>query len=74
VFRFVCDFEDLDLGVGTGCWMQVGGFVQQYQGGFTLASVRAAGHMVPTFQPERALVLLRAFLRNTLPPADIVTN
>jgi serine carboxypeptidase-like clade II len=54
--------------------MQVGGFVQQYQGGFTLASVRAAGHMVPTFQPERALVLLKAFLSNTLPPADIVTN
>lgn len=74
VFRFVCDFEDLDLGVGTGCWMQVGGYVQQYQGGFTLASVRAAGHMVPTFQPERSLVLLKAFLSNTLPPADIVTN
>jgi carboxypeptidase C (cathepsin A) len=39
--------------------------------GFTLASVRAAGHMVPTFQPERSLVLLLAFLKNTLPPAQI---
>ncbi|RCV12022.1 hypothetical protein SEVIR_2G244000v4 [Setaria viridis] len=50
---------------------EVGGYVQQYQGGFTLASVRAAGHLVPTFQPKRSLVLLYAFLKNMLPPADI---
>ncbi|XP_062193852.1 serine carboxypeptidase 1-like [Phragmites australis] len=50
---------------------EVGGYVQQYQGGFTLASVRGAGHMVPTFQPKRSLVLLYAFLKNMLPPADI---
>ncbi|CAN6196224.1 unnamed protein product [Urochloa humidicola] len=50
---------------------EVGGYVQQYQGGFTFASVRAAGHMVPTFQPKRSLVLLYAFLKNMLPPADI---
>jgi hypothetical protein len=52
-------------------WVQVGGYVQQYQGGFTLASVRAAGHMVPASQPERSLVLLYAFLKNMLPPANI---
>ncbi|CAL5081823.1 unnamed protein product [Urochloa decumbens] len=50
---------------------EVGGYVQQYQGGFTFASVRAAGHLVPTFQPKRSLVLLYAFLKNMLPPADI---
>ncbi|TVU09850.1 hypothetical protein EJB05_43347, partial [Eragrostis curvula] len=50
-------------------WMQVGGYVQQYQGGFTLASVRGAGHMVPSFQPKRSLVLLYSFLKNMLPPA-----
>lgn len=72
--------KDLNLAVTKkwGPWYtpngEVGGFVQQYQGGFTLASVRAAGHMVPTFQPERSLVLLKAFLSNMLPPADMVTN
>ncbi|KAL6844876.1 hypothetical protein ACP4OV_025535 [Aristida adscensionis] len=50
---------------------EVGGYVQQYQGGFTLASVRGAGHMVPTSQPKRSLVLLYSFLKNMLPPADI---
>jgi serine carboxypeptidase-like clade 2 len=50
--------------------MQVGGFVQQYEGGFTLASVRAAGHTVPTFQPERAFVLFHAFLKDVLPPEN----
>ncbi|OQU89627.1 hypothetical protein SORBI_3002G229300 [Sorghum bicolor] len=49
---------------------EVGGYIQQYQGGFTFASVRAAGHLVPTFQPKRSLVLLYAFLKNMLPPAD----
>ncbi|KAL6655430.1 hypothetical protein ACP70R_006256 [Stipagrostis hirtigluma subsp. patula] len=50
---------------------EVGGYVQQYQGGFTLASVRGAGHMVPTFQPKRSLVLIHSFLKDILPPADI---
>jgi serine carboxypeptidase-like clade 2 len=45
--------------------------VQQYEGGFTFASVRGAGHMVPTFQPKRALVLLYSFLKGMLPPEDI---
>ncbi|CAN6210960.1 unnamed protein product [Urochloa humidicola] len=50
---------------------EVGGYVQQYQGGFTLASVRAAGHMVPASQPERSLALLDAFLKNVLPSAEM---
>ncbi|OEL21227.1 Serine carboxypeptidase-like 40 [Dichanthelium oligosanthes] len=69
--------KDLNLAV-TENWRpwyipngEVGGFVQQYQGGFTLASVRAAGHMVPAFQPERSLILLNSFLKNKLPPAGI---
>ncbi|RLN35553.1 serine carboxypeptidase II-3-like [Panicum miliaceum] len=69
--------KDLNLAV-TRKWRpwytpngEVGGYVQQYQGGFTLASVRAAGHMVPASQPERSLVLLHAFLKNMLPPANI---
>ncbi|CAD6218823.1 unnamed protein product [Miscanthus lutarioriparius] len=47
---------------------EVGGYVQQYKGGFTFASVRGAGHMVPSSQPERALVLLDSFFKGVLPP------
>jgi len=48
--------------------LQVGGYVQQYTGGLVLASVRGAGHQVPYFQPERALVLVSSFLKGKLPP------
>ncbi|WVZ64550.1 hypothetical protein U9M48_014050 [Paspalum notatum var. saurae] len=48
--------------------MEVGGYVQQYKGGFTFATVRGAGHMVPSFQPERALILLDSFLKGVIPP------
>lgn len=58
------------FGMKWGC-LQVGGYVQQYEGGFTLASVRGAGHLVPSFQPKRSLVLLYSFLKGMLPPADI---
>uniref|UniRef100_A0ACD5YH77 Uncharacterized protein n=1 Tax=Avena sativa TaxID=4498 RepID=A0ACD5YH77_AVESA len=47
---------------------EVGGYVQQYAGGFTFLSVRGAGHMVPSFQPERALTMLSYFLQGVLPP------
>ncbi|CAN6196227.1 unnamed protein product [Urochloa humidicola] len=48
---------------------EVGGYVQQYKGGFTFASVRGAGHLVPSFQPKRSLVLFYSFLKGMLPPA-----
>ena len=51
-----------------GVCLQVGGYVQQYTGGLVLASVRGAGHQVPYFQPERALVLVSSFLKGKLPP------
>ncbi|CAL5087964.1 unnamed protein product [Urochloa decumbens] len=65
--------HDLNLHVKTPWrpWtvnMEVGGYVQQYKGGFTFASVRGAGHMVPSYQPERALILLDSFLKGELPP------
>ncbi|KAG2635508.1 hypothetical protein PVAP13_2NG360400 [Panicum virgatum] len=47
---------------------EVGGYVQQYTGGLVLASVRGAGHQVPYFQPDRALVLVSSFLKGKLPP------
>lgn len=40
---------------------QVAGWTQVYTN-LTFATVRGAGHMVPTFQPGRALALLRGFL------------
>ncbi|KAK3133554.1 hypothetical protein QOZ80_6AG0537990 [Eleusine coracana subsp. coracana] len=48
---------------------EVGGYVQQYDGGFTFASVRGSGHLVPSFQPKRSLVLFYSFLKGMLPPA-----
>ncbi|XP_066399568.1 serine carboxypeptidase 1-like [Miscanthus floridulus] len=48
---------------------EVGGYIQQYERGFTFASVRGSGHLVPSFQPKRSLVLFYSFLKGVLPPA-----
>ncbi|XP_062020307.1 serine carboxypeptidase 1-like [Rosa rugosa] len=47
---------------------EVGGYVIGYRG-LTFATVRGAGHMVPSYQPQRALTLISSFLQGTLPPA-----
>ncbi|KAM3265391.1 serine carboxypeptidase-like 40 [Capsicum annuum] len=49
---------------------EVGGYVETYKGGLTFATVRGAGHEVPSFQPARALSLISHFLSGTLPPGD----
>ncbi|KAI4382984.1 hypothetical protein MLD38_008871 [Melastoma candidum] len=49
-------------------WMvksEVGGYTQVYKGDITFATVRGAGHMVPSYQPSRALVLVSHFLGGT---------
>jgi serine carboxypeptidase-like clade 2 len=43
--------------------MQVGGWTVVYDG-LTFVTVRGAGHMVPTSQPEQALELFKYFLAN----------
>ncbi|XP_059635588.1 serine carboxypeptidase 1-like [Cornus florida] len=48
---------------------EVGGFVVEYQG-LALATVRGAGHEVPSYQPERALALISSFLQGKLPPSN----
>jgi len=48
-------------------WLQVGGYVEEYEG-LTLATVRGSGHMVPSYQPERALAMVTSFLQGKLPP------
>jgi serine carboxypeptidase-like clade 1 len=41
---------------------QVGGYTREFPGGLTYATVRGAGHMVPTSKPLEALELFRRFL------------
>ncbi|XP_044949633.1 serine carboxypeptidase 1-like [Hordeum vulgare subsp. vulgare] len=78
-FDSVCPFTATrysihDLGVAvTEAWRpwtankEVGGYVEAYTGGLVFASVRGAGHQVPYFQPEKALILFSSFLKGTLP-------
>lgn len=44
---------------------EVGGYTQVYEGNLTFATVRGAGHQVPSFQPVRALALIKHFLAGT---------
>ncbi|KAJ4843424.1 Serine carboxypeptidase-like 40 [Turnera subulata] len=44
---------------------EVGGYTQVYEGDLTFATVRGAGHQVPTYQPLRALALVMHFLGGT---------
>ncbi|XP_072982661.1 serine carboxypeptidase 1-like [Typha latifolia] len=46
---------------------EVGGYVVEYDG-LTLVTVRDAGHMVPSYQPARSLIMFYSFLRGNLPP------
>ncbi|XP_038975365.1 serine carboxypeptidase 1-like [Phoenix dactylifera] len=48
---------------------QVGGYVVGYEG-LAFVTVRGAGHMVPSYQPERALTMISSFLKGELPPAS----
>ncbi|MBA0674672.1 hypothetical protein Goari_016255, partial [Gossypium aridum] len=47
---------------------EVGGYVEEYEG-LTLVTVRDAGHLVPSYQPARALTMISSFLQGALPPA-----
>ncbi|KAF9592787.1 hypothetical protein IFM89_017357 [Coptis chinensis] len=41
---------------------EVGGYTIVYKGDLTFATVRGAGHQVPSYQPTRALTLIKYFL------------
>ncbi|GFZ02648.1 serine carboxypeptidase-like 40 [Actinidia rufa] len=43
----------------------VGGYTEVYKGDLTFATVRGAGHQVPSYQPSRALSLIMHFLAGT---------
>ncbi|CAE6075925.1 unnamed protein product [Arabidopsis arenosa] len=44
---------------------QLGGFTEDYKGNLTYATVKGAGHMVPTDKPIHALNIFTSFIRNT---------
>ncbi|KAF7831572.1 serine carboxypeptidase II-3-like [Senna tora] len=48
---------------------EVGGYVVQYEG-ITFVTVRGAGHLVPSWQPARALTLFTSFIKEVLPPSS----
>ncbi|XP_047314440.1 serine carboxypeptidase-like 40 [Impatiens glandulifera] len=48
---------------------EVGGYVQVYKGDLTFATVRGAGHEVPSYEPARALTLIASFLKGKPLPA-----
>ncbi|KAI6675922.1 hypothetical protein NL676_036718 [Syzygium grande] len=48
---------------------EVGGYVQVYEGDLTFATVRGAGHQVPSYQPKRALSLISHFLAGSPLPS-----
>ncbi|XP_077247118.1 serine carboxypeptidase-like 35 [Tasmannia lanceolata] len=65
--------NSLGLGMKDGwrAWFnkqQVAGWVVDYEGGFTFATIRGAGHQVPVFAPDQSLSLISHFLSGkTLP-------
>ncbi|KAH6832001.1 serine carboxypeptidase-like 40 [Perilla frutescens var. hirtella] len=48
---------------------EVGGYAVGYKG-LALVTVRGAGHLVPSYQPQRALVMITSFLEGMLPPSS----
>ncbi|XP_062115555.1 serine carboxypeptidase-like 40 [Humulus lupulus] len=44
---------------------EVGGYTEVYKGDLTFSTVRGAGHQVPSYQPGRALSLIKHFLDGT---------
>ncbi|KAK2388597.1 serine carboxypeptidase [Trifolium repens] len=52
---------------------EVGGYVVGYKG-LTFVTVRGAGHLVPSWQPERALTLIESFIYGSLPTVSPPSN
>jgi len=60
---------ELEMEAPYAAWMvdrQVAGFVAKFRPGLTFATVKGAGHMVPSSNPREALELISRFLRNEL--------
>ncbi|MQL82927.1 hypothetical protein Taro_015394 [Colocasia esculenta] len=48
---------------------EVGGYAVEYKG-LVLVTVRGAGHLVPSYQPTRALTMFSSFLEGKIPPSS----
>ncbi|GLJ12192.1 hypothetical protein SUGI_0186370 [Cryptomeria japonica] len=59
-------------------WMNgdndVGGYSTVYNAGLTFATVRGAGHEVPSYQPARSLTMVKYFIANQELPAPKPTH
>jgi serine carboxypeptidase-like clade 2 len=49
---------------------QVAGWVETYERGLVLATIRGAGHQVPVFAPQQSLSLFSQFLSAKTLPAS----
>ncbi|KAJ8748720.1 hypothetical protein K2173_011269 [Erythroxylum novogranatense] len=49
---------------------EAGGYTEVYKGDLTFATVRGSGHQVPSYQPKRALTLIKYFLEGKDLPAS----
>ncbi|XP_047331911.1 serine carboxypeptidase 1-like [Impatiens glandulifera] len=47
---------------------EVGGYVVEYEK-MTFVTIRGAGHLVPSYQPSRALAIFSSFIEGKLPPS-----
>ncbi|KAA8544411.1 hypothetical protein F0562_022423 [Nyssa sinensis] len=65
IYAPLCEYPVLKNG-STG---SVGGYVVGYEG-VTFVAVRGAGHLVPSYQPQKALVMISSFLQGTLLPSS----
>ncbi|OEL26126.1 Serine carboxypeptidase 24 [Dichanthelium oligosanthes] len=68
--QYVLDILGLPIETSWRPWRidnEVAGYVVGYKG-LVFATVRGAGHMVPYYQPRRALALFSSFLEGKLPP------
>ncbi|XP_037430000.1 serine carboxypeptidase 1-like isoform X2 [Triticum dicoccoides] len=68
--QYALDILDLPTETSWRPWRvnnEVAGYVVGYKG-LVFATVKGAGHMVPYYQPHRALALFSSFLEGKLPP------
>ncbi|XP_019152739.1 PREDICTED: serine carboxypeptidase II-3-like [Ipomoea nil] len=70
--RYAIKAMKLPVEVGWRAWhsdgaKDVGGYVEAYEG-LTLVTIRGAGHLAPSYQPERAFTMISSFLQGKLPP------
>ncbi|KAF6164806.1 hypothetical protein GIB67_015984, partial [Kingdonia uniflora] len=69
-------FHSVFITVQDGLSLNVGGKMDTRYDGLTFVLVRGAGHEVPLYRPQLALVLVKAFLSGTAMPTlpQVITD